>query len=130
MPNISDMLQSKYLRREDVMDEDITTTITGIAKETMTDIGRNSEKEKWVVQFATCKPLVLNTTNIKTLAQMYGNDADAWVGKTVILFYDPNVRMGTQITGGIRFRLPPKKKTKKEETDVPFDDEIPFGEKS
>lgn len=41
-------------------------------------------------------------TVLRILEAAWGDDGDAWVGKRVTLYRDPEVRMGRDVTGGIR----------------------------
>lgn len=52
------------------------------------------------------KPLILNVTNGKTIATLYGKDADAWVGKRISLYFDPTIKVGKEIVGGTRVKAP------------------------
>jgi hypothetical protein len=51
------------------------------------------------------KQLVLRTSaNRKTLIRMFGSDTKLWLGKTVHLFFDPNVKFGGKLVGGLRIK--------------------------
>ena len=39
------------------------------------------------------------------IAKMYGNNVERWIDATIALYVDPDVRMGSEIVGGIRVRL-------------------------
>jgi hypothetical protein len=41
------------------------------------------------------------------LASMFGPDTDAWIGKSIALYVDPDVEMGKTRTGGLRCRPTP-----------------------
>ena len=41
-------------------------------------------------------------TMLRVLLTAWGDDSDAWVGRRVQLFHDPNVRFGKEAVGGIR----------------------------
>lgn len=86
-------------------------------------------------------PLLLNKTNAKTIAQLYGNNPAAWVGKTITLFAT-TTSFGSETKDCIRVRnqAPRASKGKTEElppitaTEPPAerepgvdDDEPPFG---
>ena len=47
-----------------------------------------------------------NLINRKTVVAAYGDQRDAWIGKPVEIYVDPNVWMGAERTGGIRIRIP------------------------
>lgn len=87
MPDFRSMYDSNYLYAFDLKGRDVTVTIRDVRAVKV----KNSEKEekKPIVFFKESKDsrgLVLCKTNGKTIAQMYGNDTDAWIGKRVTLF--------------------------------------------
>lgn len=105
VPKTSEMIVSKFLRKED-FDEDRILTIKGVSLEDMP--GENSE-QKWVLAFREeGKGMVMNITTIRVLEQAFGDDSDDWVGKRVMVYVDPNVSFGGKVVGGLRLR-PPKK---------------------
>jgi hypothetical protein len=133
MPLVKDMIQSKFLRKED-FDEDRVMTIKGVNLEVMP--GDNGD-QKWVLYFREePKGMALNITTIRVLEQAYGQDSDMWVGNKVMVYVDPNVSFGGKIVGGLRLRTPRKAKpaaapVKPEPQDrdlehPEFDDDIPF----
>lgn len=108
--NASDLFPaSEYLKSEDVEEAggEMLLTIKSIArKEYEEDDG--SKTVKGVVSFQEVeKKLTLNVTNANTLIAMYGKDNidTAWVGKSVTLYVDPNVKYGTKVVKGLRIRL-------------------------
>lgn len=87
MPDFRSMYDSNYLYAFDLKGRDVTVTIRDVRAVKV----KNSEKEekKPIVYFKESKDargLVLCKTNGKSIAQMYGNDTDAWIGKRVTLF--------------------------------------------
>ena len=104
MPNINDMVQSKYLKQADIPDP-IIVTVQGVKQVNMAKDDEAPEM-KWAIKFRELdKPMVLNTTNIHVAAKVFGsNDTDDWRGKEIIIFTDPNVSFGGQVVGGLRFR--------------------------
>lgn len=84
---------SQYLKASDLKGRDVTLTIEHIVQEVLE--GQKGKKEKKaVVYFSEVKPkpdeprkrLVLNITNARTIAGLYGNDTDGWKGRRVTLF--------------------------------------------
>jgi hypothetical protein len=84
---------SQYLKSSDLKGRDVALTIESIAQETLE--GQKGKKEKKVVVYfaeVKAKPdeprkrLVLNITNARTVAALYGSDTDGWKGKRVTLF--------------------------------------------
>lgn len=127
MPKVTDMIVSKFLRKED-FDEDRVMTIKGVKLE---DMPGDSGDQKWVLYFREeAKGMALNVTTIRVLEQAYGDDTDHWVGNKVMVYVDPNVSFGGKVVGGLRLRTP-KKKPAAPPTPEPaaageFDDDIPF----
>jgi hypothetical protein len=82
---VSEMYPSKWLRASDVEDGDLVLTIREVRQE---EIGQGSQTdEKWVVYFEEEeKGLVLNKTNTNTIAKLYGNDTEDWIGQPITLF--------------------------------------------
>ena len=104
MPNINQMVQSKYLKTADVPDP-VIVTVQGVKQVNMAKEDETPEY-KWAIKFIELdKPMVLNTTNIHVAAKVFASDdTDQWKGKEIILFTDPNVSFGGQVVGGLRFR--------------------------
>jgi hypothetical protein len=107
MPKVSEMIVSKFLRKEDV-DEELVATIKTVKLE---DMPGDGDEQRWVLFFRELpKGLVLNTTTIRVLEKAYGGDSDHWTGKKAALYVDPNVSFKGQVVGGLRLRplKPPK----------------------
>jgi hypothetical protein len=74
------------------------------------------------------KTLTLNKTNLRILIGAYGDNTDAWVGKQVVAFHDPNVSYGGRTIGGVRIKVPMQQKAAPapvaavpvDESDIPF----------
>jgi len=125
---VSQMIQSKYLRKED-LDDELIVTIKALKLEDMP--GGNGE-QRWVIYFKEQqKGLVANNTTLRVLEKALGDESDAWVGKKVVLYVDDGVTFKGQVVGGLRLR--PVKKSAlvtpapAEPTDAEseFDDAIP-----
>jgi hypothetical protein len=128
MPKVSDMIVSKFLRKED-FDEDRVMTIKGVKLE---DMPGDDGQQKWVLYFREdAKGMALNVTSIRVLEKAFGDDSDMWVGKRVMLYVDPNVSFGGRVVGGLRLRAPkgqaaaPAKKDPEPSNEF-ADDDIPF----
>lgn len=80
--NVYDVFPSNYLRAGDLKGRQYTLTIKSVVMESM---GRE-EEDKCVVYFEGAgKGLVLNRTNAFILAEMYGAEMDAWVGRRITI---------------------------------------------
>lgn len=100
MPKIHEMVESKFLKKEDA-GEGILATIAGVEKR---DVGTEAEPEqKWCLLLREHKPMVLNSTNLALLEKALGSDdSDDWLDKQVVLYNDENVSFAGKLTGGVR----------------------------
>ena len=120
MPKLNEMIQSKYLRKEDI-EHDTTVTLGKVTQEAMP----NGEP-RYVLGFAEFdKGLVLNTTTIRVLGDAFGNDTNDWLHQRAVLFVDPNVSFKGQVVGGLRMR-PIKASAPPPPKQAPLEDEITF----
>ena len=130
VPKVSEMIQSKFLKKEDIEDDIIVTC----KATTLEDMPGDSGEQRWILHFKELpKGLVLNTTSIRVLEKAFGGHSDNWNGKKVQLYVDPNVSFKGQVVGGLR--LKPLKEPKKAPlvsvapaAVAEFDDKIPFGD--
>ena len=139
MPKLSEMRESKFLKKEEV-DPAVLVTINGIEKHNVAMEGADPEY-KWCMTFKELdKPLVMNMTNLQMTSMICGSeDTDDWMGHKIVLYNDPNVSFGGKIMGGVRIRKPKQQpapiavekakalqasQTKK--TVEELDDDIPF----
>ena len=99
-PNANDFIGGNYLRKEDI-DGAITVTLTDVWSEAVLNAGR----KKLIVSFRELeKPLILNKTNIKRLARIFGTgDTTVWRGP-VTLYVEPGVEYAGRVVGGLRVR--------------------------
>jgi hypothetical protein len=101
---LSDMLQSKYLKKEDVQDE-VIATIVKLEKKNVA-LEDQPPEYKWLLTFEELtKPLILNVTNIRILGKAFGEETGRWMGQQVILYVDEGVTYAGQLVGGIRLRV-------------------------
>ncbi len=81
--NINDILKSRHLKAFDLQGREPVVTIKGVRR---VPLGKTRE-EKWVVDFiGKEKYLILNTTMIRALAVIAGDETDRWAGTVVQLF--------------------------------------------
>lgn len=104
MPNIKQMMGSKYLKQDDVP-QPALVTISHLDQQEVND-GDGKKELKWCLHFAEFdKPLILNPTNTNLCALACGSEeSDEWHGKKVVLYTDPTVSMGGKLVGGLRIR--------------------------
>lgn len=128
MPKIHEMLESKFLKKEDV-GAGVLYTIHGVIQKNVAKEGAEPE-HKWCLTFVeNDKPLVLNSTNIQLCQGIFGSDdTDDWLNKAIVLYTDPNVSFQGKVIGGIRVRKPKIKAVAPPPPPVAMveDDDIPF----
>lgn len=106
MPKIHEMLESKFLKKEDV-GAGVLMTVSSVDQHNVAKQGAEPEM-KWCLVFQESdKPLVLNSTNIQLCQQIFGSDdTDYWTGHQIVLYTDPTVSFQGKVIGGIRVRKP------------------------
>jgi hypothetical protein len=84
---------------------DLIATIDFVRKEKVTGVGGKTEEEV-VAHFSDGnKPLILNKTNMKTIAKIYKTPyIEDWRGRSIQIYYDPTVKFGRETVGGLRIR--------------------------
>lgn len=86
--------------------EDVTLTIKEMRYEDVKGPGGRSDAK--LVAYWTNDdflPMPINTTNAKTITDLYGTNQPAqWVGKSVTLYADSSVKFAGEAVGGIRIR--------------------------
>lgn len=82
---IDSAFPSKYLRADDLRGRRVKVKISHVE---MADVGdAEMPEDKPIVFFeGKSKGLVLNRTNAGTIAAVYGDETDNWVGKEIELF--------------------------------------------
>ena len=81
--NFRTLFPSDYVAASDLCRQDVTVVIASITQE---EVGESKDLLP-VLRFAGMKKgMVLNRTNAKRIAAMYGNDCDGWVGKPITLY--------------------------------------------
>lgn len=110
---MSELFPSKYFSKDDLPEPETFTIDECVREEVKNEEGTEL---KSVLYFSEpdSKPLILNKTNGETIAKIYGDESDEWVGKPIELFVDENVRFGSKKTGGIRVRQPQSPGNEKE----------------
>jgi hypothetical protein len=78
--DFNEMFPSRFLKSSDVEDGPMQVTIASVKPEEL------GGERKVVATFSNSeKQLVLNKTNAKAIAKMYGNDTRSWLGKPITL---------------------------------------------
>lgn len=106
MPDISELRESKFLKKEDV-GSGALLTVTGCRQYNMAQEGE-AEELKWCLEFKeTDKPFRVNTTNGQLIAAFIGTTRmEDWTGHQIVLYTEPTVMMHGKVVGGIRCRAP------------------------
>ena len=130
---ISEAYPSKYLKAADLAGQDRTVSIRNCVQE---ELGQGTEMEtKPVLYFDVGhKGLVLNKTNATAIAEDYGDDTEAWVGRGVELFVQkvafqgklmPAIRVRTQATPQPVVQRAPAPPAPEPDM-APLNDEVPW----
>ena len=86
MSDFRKMFDSEYLASWD-LDGDTTVAIAKVVAGEVGGHQGNKKQKRPIVYFEGAKKgMVLNITNGKSIAGMYGNDTDDWIGKQITLF--------------------------------------------
>jgi hypothetical protein len=82
--NVNEAFPSKYIKASDIGDKAVTVTIEKI---TVEDVVQGQKKEeKIVLHFrGKDKGLVCNKTNASTIAKLYGDETEDWIGQRITL---------------------------------------------
>lgn len=116
MTDYRTMFDRDYIGAWSLVDgKDVTITITKVTGGTLTGQGGRKTRKPVIFMHGTDKGLALNVTNCKTIAGLYGNHVEEWVGKRVTLF-KAQTQFGSETMDCIRIRprVPPPKGQKDE----------------
>lgn len=82
-------------------------TIAQVKKEVLT-LPTGEQREKPVVYFKEFgnRPMVCNKVNEDAIVRGLGRKVSDWIGKQIVIYFDPSVKFGNQTPGGIRVRMP------------------------
>lgn len=82
---LKDMYPSTLLKSEDVTDAggEMPVTIKSIDMKTFE--GEGTKETKPIMVFTNDHQMVVNKTNANALAEMFGDDTEAWIGKEITL---------------------------------------------
>lgn len=100
---MSDVFPSKYVKTADLNGRVVTLTIKGLAIEQMTNHSNEMERKPVLYFEKATKGLVLNRTNAMTIAALYGDESDDWVGKRISI-YATKVRAFGSMQDAIRVK--------------------------
>jgi hypothetical protein len=75
-----------YIGAWDLKEKDVTVTISKVIGGQLVGQGGRKSKKPIIYMRGTEKGFALNATNGKTIAAMYGNHVESWVGKRITLY--------------------------------------------
>lgn len=103
--NINSAYPSKYLAATADFPDDADLILT-IKDVTVENVGQGADAEdKPIIYFQEVKKgFLCNRTNSKTIANLYGAETDAWIGKKIAL-YPTEVEYRGDMVMGIRVRI-------------------------
>jgi hypothetical protein len=101
--NVNDILASKWAGVNDFPPQGVDLQILNVTAES---VGEMLEQKVALHLSAGFKPVLLNRTNLQTLAGLYGPDTNGWIGKPVNVFADHSVMYAGKQVGGVRVRRP------------------------
>jgi hypothetical protein len=118
------LIDSPFLRWFDLNERPALVEIVSVKQEELT-LGGGAKRRCPVMTFRqlqgsieTVKPLVINRTNLDTLAEILGPQPSKWIGKAVVLFESmTDFRKERVKCIRIRARKPPKQTTADATTD-------------
>ena len=100
-----DFVGGTFIKKEDLAAGPQRFTIQGVSKTTFE--AKNGQPAEDVLQLELDeRQFSLNKTNIKILIGAHGGKTDGWIGKSVILYVDPNVMFSGRLVGGVRVQIP------------------------
>lgn len=100
---ISQVFPSKYVAAADLNGKTVTLTIKAVTLEEMVT-HKDERVKKPVVWFERAtKGLVLNVTNAKIIAALYGDETNDWLGQRISI-YPTRVKAFGQLQDAIRVR--------------------------
>jgi len=80
------MFDRDYIGHFDLMGKDVTVTISKVLAGNLTAVGGRKSRKPIVYFDGKEKGMIFNKTNSKTVAAMYGNFVEKWVGKKITLY--------------------------------------------
>jgi len=99
---ISSAFPGKYLKAEDLMGDNVTATIKAVSLE---PVGVTNERLPVIYFKEFQKGMVLNKTNSKTIAKLYGDETTGWRGNKIEL-YEAMVEYQGDVMPALRIRAP------------------------
>jgi hypothetical protein len=103
--NRNDLFPSKYLKAGDLKGQPTTLTIKSANVAALKNMQGDTE-DKLVLAFVDQpKKLVCNKTNYDSVADLYGDETDAWPGKKIEV-YPSKANLAGRVVDAVRVRAP------------------------
>lgn len=103
MPHWKSMMDRDYIFAFDLNGKDVTVTIARVEAGTLNGSSGRKAKKPVVYFEGKEKGLALNSTNCKTVAKLYGNYTEKWIGKQITI-YPTTTEMAGETVECIRVR--------------------------
>lgn len=103
MPHWKSMMDRDYIFAFDLNGKEVTVTISRVEAGTLNGSSGRKAKKPIVYFEGKEKGLALNSTNCKTVAKLYGNYTEKWIGKQITL-YPTTTEMAGETVECIRVR--------------------------
>ena len=98
---------SEYFGGQDLPNLDAKITVTIKAYDIEVIRTQKGEIKKGVLHFEeNIKPWIVSKEKLTPIKNKYGLDTDKWIGKKITLYFDPLVKFGREVTGGVRAEIP------------------------
>lgn len=98
---------SEYFGGQDLPSLDAKITVTIKAYDVEVIRTQKGEIKKGVLHFEEkIKPWIVSKDKLTPIKNEYGIETDKWIGKKITLFFDPTIKFGREITGGVRAEIP------------------------
>ena len=97
------MYESEFIYHFDLAGKDVTVKIARVEAGTLTGSGGRKTKKPVVYFDGKSKGLALCKTNARTIAALYTNDTDKWIGKSITL-YPTTTTFGPDTVDCVRVR--------------------------
>jgi hypothetical protein len=115
MPRFELLFPSKFVKGVDFATGPRVVTIKAVlVEEIETNLGKN-KKAMMYFEEILAQSLILNVTNAKTIASMYGSETNDWIGKKVTLVMAQTTAKGGETVDCVRVQkgIPVENKVKK-----------------
>lgn len=103
VPHWRSLVDSRYLSHFELSGRDVTVTIRSVKLADVIGSGGKKSKKALVMFDGKSKGMVMGATCLKTIASIYGDDYERWIGQRITL-YPTTTEAGGETVGTIRIR--------------------------